>query len=283
MMTKYFLSLFYFLLTLMFIRKVAPFVDVPKTENLIWFGYFFSGVSQESMVSIVYGTYFAGISVSLLSALLVLVPKPGKYISLTVVACRSLVPIFYITWVSLQYSYGKINNDQHPWMFAAIFFSFIGTSKSLASRRNRFFLRLTQSVLLTSYFIAGIWKMRELVQLNGIGDVQKEVLNSFAYAIAEGSIRLDSFREWFLLEHKGILVLGMLLVLVFELSVILPVILDRYYWAFGIFAILFHLNNGLFLGIPFVPTIYALALIVVLGDILLGLSERQANVQLPAP
>lgn len=165
---------------------------------------------------------------------------------------------FTLTQFVLFAALGKIHHSVHVWMFASLFLCLIKPAAPLTDRMNLGCLRLIQTTLLAHYFIAGVWKVRSLMNSPSADAFIHQVWDHFAYAIAEGNGPGPLILG--LLTHpigKPIIEYGFLSVIVFQLSAVIPIALNRHWKLWGILSLTFHIFTGFFLGIWFQNTLLA--------------------------
>ena len=83
---------------------------------------------------------------------------PSKYLKI-------VTSILFLIIFSIKFSYGsgKISHSFHPWLISCILMCFVSSDKKLTSQTNLLVFRLIQSILLSHYFISGLWKIRRIV------------------------------------------------------------------------------------------------------------------------
>lgn len=167
--------------------------------------------------------------------------------------------------MSILFSYGKIHHSEHIWMFSSVIFCFIAHQEPLSSLRNILVIRLTQTILLSFYFISGLWKLREL----GFSNWREAALEHISHAIAEGNGPGEQLQQLLLQDHVWLVTAGFSLVILFQLSAVFPVFTMKHFKVWGIGAVFFHLSTGVALGIWFSSMALAALLILVIFEILL--------------
>ena len=111
--------------------------------------------------------------------------------------------------------------------------------------------------------------MRSLISVHFEYSLKEIILEQVAYSIAE----LDhlNFILEFLGPYYGAELLGfdLLVVMVFQLSCILPIILNRFFMLYGFLALLFHLSTGIVLSIYYHPTPLSCLFFLILTEYML--------------
>ena len=80
---------------------------------------------------------------------------PHKYLKI-------LCSVFVLLFISIEYSYGKVSHSRHVWMLSSVLMCFLSSDQTLKSKSNYLTLRLMQALILSHYFMSGLWKMRSL-------------------------------------------------------------------------------------------------------------------------
>lgn len=173
---------------------------------------------------------------------------------------RFLSAVFFLILISLKFSLGKINHSHHIWFWVMPIFACFDSRKTKVW--NQRIVQILQTVYLSFLFSAGLWKLRSL-DFRSIG---ASPLEHFSYAILEGNGPPPEMQMYFLTETPWVLILGFYIVLLFQLTCILPVIFDlpMKLWGFG--AIVFHTLTGVFLGIWFKPFVMFVMLFFLAWD-----------------
>jgi hypothetical protein len=171
-------------------------------------------------------------------------------------AISIVLAILIYTFFSFLYSLGKINHSYHIWIISSFLICFFNFKSELHEKRNRLTLRLIQVTLLSHYFISGLWKLRSLKGVFYFDTYVGTALEHLAYSVAEGG-QLSQLSELLVYNYPMILGGGFIILLLFQISCLIPIILDKFYSTYGIFSILFHCATGMILGIWFEGTIIA--------------------------
>lgn len=179
---------------------------------------------------------------------------------------RGLFCFVFVLLFSLKYSFGKIDHDNHIWIWASIFLIFYEPSLCRTQKSNALALHLIQATLLAQYFCAGLWKIRNTHFAYPKWSIFVEKpLDDMAYALAERA-NLPNDLQSFLLDYPVLLSLGYVWVLVFQLFSWLPLVRPGWMMIWGIQALLFHVFSGLFLSIWYWPTILAAVVFLIAPD-----------------
>jgi hypothetical protein len=181
---------------------------------------------------------------------------------------RGLSFIFFLSFMSFVYSFGKINHSYHAWIFSSFFFIFINEKEELFSGLNIVLIKIMQTSLLLPYLCSGLWKLRDNGSLYSYQGILDTNLNFIAYAVAQGTVEYDKLRQALMGDYSGLLVLGYLGVLIFQLGCSLAIIRQKGFILFGVMVVLFHLTSGIVLGVWFFgTTISALFLLILIGSL----------------
>jgi hypothetical protein len=192
------------------------------------------------------GNIFIFLPIILSILILYILKNPHKILSI-------LVFILYAGYIYLPFRIsGKINHAHSTLIYASIFLAFIDLDQSLKSTKNIFILRLMQFAILNTYFSAGLWKLRALIESNFSASFFNAPLSYIAHSYIEGN-HISIFILNLLLNSNFQLFIkiGFIFVIIFQLSTLLPVLkpsLIRYY---GFLSLVFHLSTGITLGIYF--------------------------------
>ena len=181
---------------------------------------------------------------------------------------RMLTSLFVLVLFSILSSYGKINHDYHAFILSSVLVCFFNEGKSLNSSWNFFILRLIQGMLLSHYFMSGLWKLREMIS------------SRFAFSFSEIAMEYIAY-TWrnmhpilqFLLNESWLLGLGYFCVLLFQLTALAPIFLNRFFKTYGALAVLFHFSTGISMAIYFFPTVLALLFFLIIAE-----SMREYNI-----
>ena len=184
---------------------------------------------------------------------------PHKYLKI-------ISSVFVLFLFSITFSYGKIHHSSHIWMISSILMVFFFLDKPLKSKINYFMLRLMQALLLSHYFISGLWKIRSLLSSKFAFSFKEIVSEYIAYDLAESGIEANMFLKILLYQYPELLSFGFLCVLLFQLTSIIPVFLDKFFILYGVLAILFHLSTGIVLGVYFTPTVLAVLFFLIISE-----------------
>ena len=188
--------------------------------------------------------------------------SPSKYL-------RILTSVFILLFFSIKYSYGKIDHSYHIWMISSVLMCFVFPSQPITSKINQFFIRLTQSLLLSHYFISGLWKLRSIIASDFQTSFSEMTKEYIAYGLAESGIEVNMFLGIILYKFPWLLSFGYLFVLGFQLSSLVPVFFNRLFVFYGFLAVLFHFLTGFTLNIYFTPTVLAVLFFLIITEFLI--------------
>jgi hypothetical protein len=204
------------------------------------------------------------------------------YLTLFILLLTTVFPVFFlrvlcsilvITFFAIYYSFGKIDHPYHCWIIASIFMIISTPKQDYKSLRNQISLRLIQSMMLMHYFISGFWKLRYLLFKNN----QSASLYEFAIehmAISTSQGASSNILIELLHNNELLLTTSYTLVLILQLSAIIPIILGKYFTVYGIMFICFHILTGITLDIWFYGTIFGLIFFFILPKILFSKLEH---------
>ena len=197
---------------------------------------------------------------------------------LSVLFNKKIIKIFcnllFLLIISIANSYGKINHPHHIWMISSVIMLFFSSNSSLHSNHNKFIIRLIQSLTLSHYFISGLWKLRGLIGDQFEYSLKEIAMEHVAYSVGGSdleSVILD------LLIHYDLLGFGLLLVIVFQLSCILPIFTHSFFMFYGCLTLLFHTSTGIVLNIYFLPTPLACLFFLILTEFMLKYEKPNSS------
>lgn len=203
---------------------------------------------------------------------LVCLLRPNKYFQI-------LATCFFLLSISIYIScLGKGEHLYYAWMISSFCLCFFSLQKPLNSKRNYTVLRLIQGLLLSHYFLSGVWKLYSMIQAKFKVSFKDIVIEYIAFTLARGR-ELHPILEIFLYQTPELLSIGFFCVLLFQLSSLIPVIFDRFFILYGVFALLFHFSVGLLLGIYFNPTVLAALFFLIICEFMIKNENITLNVQ----
>ena len=176
---------------------------------------------------------------------------------------RVLTSFLVLVFFSIMYSYGKIGHSDHAFILSSVLVCFFHEKKSLNSKWNFFILRLIQGLLLSHYFISGLWKLREMISSRFEFSLQEIAMEYIAYTLVQQNIHPIL---QFLLNEPWLLSFGYFCVLIFQLTALAPIFLNRFFTLYGALAVLFHLSTGISLITYFPSTVLALLFFLVIAE-----------------
>ncbi len=154
----------------------------------------------------------------------------------------------YYAWFS---AFGSTVNMMLIWLISSIVFIFFDEEEAISSEKNKGIIALLQTITLSHYFIAGLWKLRSLMEDFSVTFFKAGVLENYAYSVAEGKVGLRLVTTFLIEDAKFLLYLGMGVVLFFQLSTLYPVLTRKHLKVFGALCLVFHTTVLIFTGIPF--------------------------------
>ena len=188
---------------------------------------------------------------------------PNKYLKIITSALVLLI-------FSIKYSYGKIGHENHIWMISSVLMCFFSLDKTLNSKTNLFIIRLAQTLLLSHYFISGLWRFRYLSEYS-LKDMALEVVAwTLTIYVNEPSI----FLKILLHQYPEVLYFGFFCVLIFQISSLVPVFLNRFFVFYGVLAILFHILTSIAIGVYFFSTVPAVLFFLIIAETMRKKEQR---------
>ena len=164
---------------------------------------------------------------------------------------RILVALLGSALLFTAFSFGKVNHTQHLWIMSLYAMIFFDVRKSFYQKPNLIVYDFIQTILLGTYFVSGLWKLRVWLGSGMSAGFQDSIANVIAYAIAEGNGPNPALHS-LMREQIWIFSFAFLLALLFQLSTPLAIFIKKYRYAWGIFACVFHLATGYVMGVWFI-------------------------------
>ncbi|MDE0092723.1 MAG: hypothetical protein OXN83_05520 [Oligoflexia bacterium] len=178
-------------------------------------------------------------------------------------ALRVLTAFFTLVFFSVLYSYEKMDYLYHAFILSSVLVCFFNENEDLNSRPNLFTLRLIQGALLSHYFMSGLWKLRKMISSDFEFSMQEIAMGSVVDTLVERNI-YPILK--FLLDEPWPLSFGYFCVLIFQLTALTPVFLNRFFKLYGVLALLFHFWTGLIVIDYFEPTVLAVLFFLILAE-----------------
>lgn len=177
----------------------------------------------------------------------------------------SLLPLFfkkdYLRWVAALslnalygtlFYYGPTFHAVHPWLIGSLFFCSYKFKESDESRWNKY-LKETLAVLLLCPYAFSAWhKLWPLMKSLSFSDFGYHLLDNFTYQYLSTKNPVSTFGFYLLKNFPSLILLGSILVLIFQLSSLIGIFRPQYRTKFVFLAFLFHGLTGVFLGINMV-------------------------------
>ena len=249
-MSKIFLQIYYCLLFCILFRYSYYFLYEipPQTPNYALFAYPLNFLGLPVWT---HSLFFLCSLFSCLSCILI----PNK--SLKIITSILVLLIF-----SIKYSYGKIGHENHIWMISSVLMCVFSLDKSLNFKTNLFTLRLIQALLLSHYFISGLWKFRYLLEY----PLKDIALEAIAWTLTIYADEPNIFLKVLLYQYPTALCFGFLCILIFQLSALIPVFLNRFFVLYGVLTILFHISTSIAIGVSFRSTVPAVLFFLIISE-----------------
>lgn len=258
-MTKMILHIFYCCLTFsLYANGKLYFTLSPEKAEFVMFAAPFAFLLKYKLSYPI--LFFLGLGSSLACTI-----KPNLWL-------RAVSSSLFAVLLSVKFSYGMVTHAEHAWLVTSAIVCFFAIAEPLTSLRNLIVLRLTQSTVLGFYFMSGLWKLRNL----GFSGWGEATLEHHASALAQGSKAWPYFYEMVVVNFPWLPWLGFAVIIIFQLSAVIPMWTGKYFMYWGIAGVLFHVSTGVVLGIWFVPMALANIVLLVLFDKILDW-ERDQN------
>ena len=257
---------FYSLLFFTLFKQIEAFLVYPSNPpDYVMFAYPLNFLISQNSLSFLnlFHIIFYLLSLSLL---LSAIASNKKILKCFAVFC------FLITF-SIHYSYGKISHSHHVWLISSFLMLFFSSKSLLNSKQNIFLIRLIQSLTLSHYFISGVWKLKSI--FNSKYSLESLALEQVAYGLLEKGLNNHFLLDFFGLYYGSkILGYGFFLIVVFQFSCIIPILLNRYFLLYGFLSILFHTSTAIVLFIKFKSTVLACLFFLILTELMLKYEEK---------
>ena len=166
----------------------------------------------------------------------------------------------------ILYSYRYTGHHNHIWMISSILMCFFSTDQDLKPKTNCFIIRLIQALILSHYFISGLWKLRTLFSVKFTIPIKDMLLEAMAYAQTIRGLEFHAFVKILLYQYPELLSVGFFCVLLFQLTALLPLVFSNLIILYGVLAILFHFLVGITTGIYFSHTVLAILFFFVIVE-----------------
>ena len=164
----------------------------------------------------------------------------------------------------ILYPYRYTGHHNHVWMISSVLMCFFSSSQGLKSKTNYFIIRLIQALILSHYFISGLWKLRALFSVKFAIPFKDMLLETMAYAQTIRGLEFHVFVKILLYQYPELLSVGFFCTLLFQLTALFPVIFNNLIVLYGILAILFHLLVGITAGVYFSHTVLAILFFLII-------------------
>lgn len=175
----------------------------------------------------------------------------------------------------MRSSFGIVLHGTHSWIVSCIWMCFISEKENISSKHNLTVIRLIQATILSHYFFAGLWKSLKLFKVSSWEMYHSHLLDQIAYSLltVSNGPNLSLVQR---LSDLPVLLIGFLLVVVFQFSSLLPVLLNRGFIFYGVAIVGFHIITGITLGVWFSNTILAVLFFLIITEFLLK-QERESH------
>ena len=262
-MTKIFLKTYYCLLFFILFKKASEVIneDFSLLKEYLMFARPLNWFSFDSWLPPM--IYLFG-----LLFMFICIFKQNKYLQI-------ITSLLFLMAVSFIYSqFGWLAHSLQFWLISSVLICFFSANQTFKSKANYFILRLIQAILLSHYFMAGLWKLRVLFSSKFHFSFQEIISEYIAYTIAEGSLIIHPLLQILLYQYPKLLSFGFICVLIFQISSLLPVFFNKFFIFYGILTCFFHLSTSLCLGLPFSYTMLAALFFLVLSESMMKKEEE---------
>ena len=164
----------------------------------------------------------------------------------------------------ILYLHKYTGHHNHIWMISSVLMCFFSINQDLNSKTNGFIIRLTQALILSHYFISGLWKLRILFSAKFTIPLKDMLLEAIAYAQTIRGLEFHPFVKILLYQYPELLSVGLFCALLFQLTALLPFVFNNLIVLYGILAVLFHLLVGIIAGIYFSHTVLAILFFLII-------------------
>ena len=228
---KLFLQTYYILLFFVLYRQTNNFINnIPSIEpEYIFFAKFLSFLSlpiEAHSVIFVFALFFCLFSIF----------KSWRIL-------RVFTSLFVLVLFSIKFSYGKVHHPWDVWILSSILVCLFNSNKPLNSNQNFFLLRFIQGALLSHYFMSGLWKIRAMCSTHFEFSLSEIATEYIAFNLHSQNMH---FILKFSLEHPFLLGVSYFCVLLFQLTALAPIFVNRFFKLYGLLAVLFHFSTGIF-------------------------------------
>ncbi len=184
--------------------------------------------------------------------------------------------MFFYTFFA-YFVLGKTNNNLHTFLYASLGVIFLQPRESFFGPKNQRVLSSIQSLILSTYFSAGLVKLIYILKFDrSSSEIMQAPIQHIAYAIGEGNGPAPLLYGFLSSPYAiGLTAFGFLIVVLFELFSVVVLFYTKFIRAFGVAIIAFHLMCALALGIWFVEAILASAFFLILPEVLKLVSNEQ--------
>ena len=93
-------------------------------------------------------------------------------------------------------------------------------------------------------------------------------LEVIAYTLIRYANEPNIFLKVLLYQYPVVLYFGFFCILIFQMSSLAPVFLNRFFVAYGMLAILFHISTGITISVYFFPAIPAILFFLIIAEAL---------------
>ena len=188
-----------------------------------------------------------------------------------------LTALCVLILVSIINSYGKIMYNWHVPVLSVVLVCFFNKNQDLNSKQNFFVLRLIQGLLLSHYFMSGLWKLRKMASAHFEFSLYDIVGTYIAYTLVPQG---ESFIVEWLIDNPWLLSFSYVCVLIFLLSSLTPIFLNKYFKFYGVLAILFHLAVGISMEIYFFHTVVPVLYFFIIAESMREYKFERKNLKL---
>lgn len=183
----------------------------------------------------------------------------------------------FVVFVPFVFS-GKVNHSMHAYLYGSFCLLFFDFKNQFSFSKNNLVLLIAQSLILSTYFNAGINKVINFIKADSsFVDFINSPLQHIAYSFAEGNDPHPVFLGFMNQPIvPSLIAIGFALIIFFELFAVVVVFKNELMKVYGLAIIAFHLVCSIALGIWFSQAILASAFFLVFTEIFIEkINEQQ--------
>lgn len=172
---------------------------------------------------------------------------------------RVIFFLLFLLFISLKYSFGTISHPVHIWIYSTFIMCFIFEERNIDYFINKRLIMSVRVIFFSIYLNAGLWKVRGLMKsmsdLSLINALRESSQEAIGVSIAHGRYMNESLYSVVQL-NENLVIFGFVSVILFQLSCIIPILLDKFVTLYLVGVIIFHTFTGIALGHWYLQTVY---------------------------